>query len=215
MRTIAYIDGFNLYYRAVKGTPYKWLNLKAALQRLLKPSHQIVAIKYYTAPVSGKRDPDQPVRQQTFLRALRTTIPELVVYQGHFLTHEVSAPLARPLPGQPPLVRILKTEEKGSDVNLAAHLINDAWLNAYDCAVILSNDSDLAEAMRLVRLHHPTKKIGLIFPRQSGLVARFAHPSRELTRHAHFVKHLGPAVLAACQLPNPIPGTTITKPAVW
>lgn len=215
MRTIAYIDGFNLYYRAVKGTPYKWLNLKMACQQLLKPEHKIVAIKYYTAPVSGKRDPDQPVRQQTFLRALRATIPELVVYQGHFLTHEVSAPLARPAPGQPPLVRVLKTEEKGSDVNLAVHLVNDAWLDAYDCAVILSNDSDLAEAMRLVRLHHPKKKIGLIFPRQSGLVARFAHPSRELTRHAHFVKHLGPTVLAACQLPSAIPGTTITKPAVW
>lgn len=215
MRTIIYIDGFNLYYRAVRGTPYKWLDLKKACQQLLKPEHQILAIKYYTAPVSGKRDPGQPIRQQTFLRALGAMTPELVVYQGHFLTHEVSAPLAHPVPGQPPLVKVLKTEEKGSDVNLAVHLVNDSWLNAYDSAVILSNDSDLAEAMRLVRLHHPTKKIGLIFPRQARGVARFAHPSRELTQHAHFVKHLGPNVLAACQLPSPIPGTTITKPAVW
>jgi hypothetical protein len=27
MRTSIYIDGFNLYYGAVKDTPYKWLNL--------------------------------------------------------------------------------------------------------------------------------------------------------------------------------------------
>ena len=80
MRTAIYIDGFNLYYRAVRDTPYKWLNLKLVCQRLLRPEHQIVAIKYYTAPVSGKRDPDQPIRQQTYLRALQASIPELTVY---------------------------------------------------------------------------------------------------------------------------------------
>ena len=37
-----------------------------------------------------------------------------------------------------------KTEEKGSAVNLAVHLLNDGWLDAYDCAVVISNDSDLA-----------------------------------------------------------------------
>jgi len=47
-------------------------------------------------------------------------------------------------------VKIVKTEEKGSDVNLAVHLLNDAWLNLYDCAVVISNDSDLAESCRLV-----------------------------------------------------------------
>lgn len=49
------------------------------------------------------------------------------------------------------MVDIIKTEEKGSDVNLAVHLLNDGWLDAYDCAVVVSNDSDLAEAMRLVK----------------------------------------------------------------
>jgi hypothetical protein len=131
MRTAIYIDGFNFYYRAVRGTPYKWLDVKKVCQRLLRPEHQIVAIKYYTAPVSGKRDPGQPIRQQTYLRALRATIPELVVHNGHFLTHEVSVPLAHPAPGSPSSVRVLKTEEKGSDVNLAVHMLNDAWLDAY------------------------------------------------------------------------------------
>lgn len=215
MRTSIYIDGFNLYYRAVRGTPFKWLDLKQVCERLLDPKHRIVAVNYYTAPVSGKRDPGQPVRQQSYLRALRAVIPGLAVHQGHFLTHEISAPLARPLAGKPATVRILKTEEKGSDVNLAVHLLNDAWRDVYDCAVVVSNDSDLAESMRLVRLHHPGKVIGLIFPRQSGPGARHAHPSRELTRHAHFVKHLGKSVLAACQMPNPIPGTTIHKPPTW
>ena len=29
MNTYVYVDGFNLYYGAVKGTPYKWLNINA------------------------------------------------------------------------------------------------------------------------------------------------------------------------------------------
>ena len=59
--------------------------------------------------------------------------------------------------------QVIKTEEKGSDVNLAVHLLNDSWLDVYDCAVVVSNDSDIAEAMRLAR-HHHGKLIGLITP---------------------------------------------------
>lgn len=173
MRTCIYIDGFNLYYGAVKGTPHKWLDFKATFAMLLQPHHQITAIKYFTAQVSGKRDPQQPVRQQTYWRALQASTPEFQLYKGTFLTHPVTWPLAQPLPGQR-YATVLKTEEKGSDVNLAVHLLNDAWQDGYDCAVIVSNDSDLAEAMRL-----------------------------------------GTSVLAACQLPVRIPGTTIHKPASW
>ena len=90
-------------------------------------------------------------------------------------------------------------------------LVNDAWIDAYDCAVIVSNDSDLAEAMRLVRFHHPAKLLGLIYPRDHSS----GHPSRELNRHAHFTKRVGKTLLAASQLPDPIAGTTIRKPAAW
>jgi len=210
MRTCIYIDGFNLYYGAVKGTPHKWLDFKATFAMLLQPHHQITAIKYFTAQVSGKRDPQQPVRQQTYWRALQASTPEFQLYKGTFLTHPVTWPLAQPLPGQR-YATVLKTEEKGSDVNLAVHLLNDAWQDGYDCAVIVSNDSDLAEAMRLVRRHHPSKLLGLVFPRrETG-----GHPSRELSQHAHFVLRLGTSVLAACRLPVRIPGTTIHKPASW
>lgn len=210
MRTTIYIDGFNLYYGAVKGTAYKWLDFKAAFTMLLQPHHRITTINYYTAQVSGKRDPQQPVRQQTFWRALQASTPELHLYKGSFLTHAVTWPLAQPLARQR-YATVMKTEEKGSDVNLAVHLVNDAWRDAYDCAVIVSNDSDLAEAMRLVRQHHPGKRLGLVFPRRDTR----GHPSRELSQHAHFVLRLGERVLRACQLPDPIPGTTLRKPASW
>jgi uncharacterized LabA/DUF88 family protein len=206
MRTYVYIDGFNFYYRAVKDTPYKWLDFNTLFQHLLNPKNQIISIKYFTALVSGKFDPDQPIRQKTFLRAIQKYIPQLSVYYGHFLSHEVSAPLAIPEKNKR-FVRIIKTEEKGSDVNLAIHVLNDAWLDLYDCAVIVSNDSDLAESLRLVKEQH-NKIIGLITPGKG-------HPSRELLKYADFTKRIRKGVLAISQLPNPIPGTTIYKPKVW
>lgn len=208
MRTIVYIDGFNLYYGAVKGTPYKWLDLKSLCQKLLDHRNRIVSIKYFTSRVSGITDHGKPLRQDIYLRALERHIPELAVHYGHFLSHVVKAPLANPSGDGGRLVEIVKTEEKGSDVNIAVHLLNDAWLDAYDCAVVVSNDSDLAESLRLVKQHH-RKVIGLIFPRYKG------HPSRELMKYADFVKKIRPGVLASSQLPNPIPGTTLHKPESW
>ncbi len=206
MRTYVYIDGFNFYYRAVKDTPYKWLDFNTLFQHLLNPKNQIISIKYFTALVSGKFDPDQPIRQKTYLRAIQKYIPQLSIYYGHFLSHEIFAPLAKP-EGNKRFVRIIKTEEKGSDVNLAIHVLNDAWLDLYDCAVIVSNDSDLAESFRLVKEQH-NKVIGLITPGKG-------HPSRELLKYADFTKRIRKGVLAISQLPDPIPGTTIYKPKVW
>jgi len=104
-------------------------------------------------------------------------------------------------------VDIIKTEEKGSDVNLAVHVLNDAWLDNYDCAVIVSNDSDLAESLRLVKEQHK-KTIGLLIPWKH-------HPSKELMKYADFTKRIRRKVLSMSQLPDPIPGTSICKPVKW
>lgn len=212
MRTYVYIDGFNFYYGAVKGTPYKWLDFKELFTRLLKPENQILSIKYFTALVTGKLDPDQPIRQKTFIRALEKHIPEISVYYGEFLSHNVMQPLALPIDklcfGKPiKFANIIKTEEKGSDVNLALHLLNEAWLDLYDCAVVVSNDSDLTESLKMVKNHHK-KIIGLVTPSKT-------HPSRELMKYATFNKRIRKGLLADSQLPDPIPGTTIKKPAAW
>jgi uncharacterized LabA/DUF88 family protein len=148
MATIVYIDGFNLYYGALKGTPHKWLVL-AALSRRLLPKDQIVAIRYFTALVAARQgDPQQPQRQQAYLRALRT-IPGFTVHLGHYLTHSVRMPLANPLPMGPRTVEVVRTEEKGSDVNLATYLLLDAFQGRCDTAVVISNDSDLQEPIRV------------------------------------------------------------------
>ena len=41
-------------------------------------------------------------------------------------------------------------EEKGSDVNLAAYLLNDAWEGRFDAVAVISNDTDLVTPTRMV-----------------------------------------------------------------
>jgi uncharacterized LabA/DUF88 family protein len=128
------------------------------------------------------------------------------LYFGHFLRHRTRMENANPPPNT---AEVWKTEEKGSDVNLALHLLNDAWLNSYDCAVVVSNDSDLAEALRLVKARH-NKIIGLITP---GAPAR--KTSRQLSQHADFVRPIRTWMLRDSQFPDPVPGSNIHKPSSW
>jgi len=207
MRTFVYIDGFNFYYGCVRGTTEKWLNI-AELCRKLLPPNDILAIKYFTARVEARAsDPGQPTRQETYFRALRT-LPELQIVLGRFLTNPVRLPRASGKGYE----TVLRTEEKGSDVNLATHLIHDAHSGAIDCAVVISNDSDLAEAMRIVH-EEIGLKVGLISP--TALTGR--HPSRQLTRHADFVKRIRRGVLRSSQFPDEIRDAKgpIVKPRGW
>ncbi|MEE9453402.1 MAG: NYN domain-containing protein [Paracoccaceae bacterium] len=207
MRTIVYIDGFNLYYGCLKGKPQRWLDLEALFKLLLKPENEIVKIKYFTAKVKSKpNNLSAPQRQDVYFRALKAFNLRVSIYYGHFLSHRVRMPNANPPPNT---YEVIKTEEKGSDVNLSVHLLNDAWKDIYDCAVVVSNDSDMAEAMRLVRQNHPQKVIGLFTP---GTMSR---TSEQLKKHAHFVKKIRDGAVKSSQLPDPIPDTKIRKPNNW
>ncbi len=208
MRTYVYVDGFNLYYGAVKDTPYKWLNIQRLCQLLL-PKNQILKIKYFTALVTARPgDPDQPNRQQIYLRALRT-IPGLEIIYGHFLEHEVMMPVAGSSTGSPRYVKVIKTEEKGSDVNLATHIIADGYKGAYQVAILLSNDSDLTEPIKIVR-NELNLPVGVLNPRP-------ASPSHELRKFATFVKPIRRGVLAASQFSNILTDSTgsFHKPPRW
>lgn len=208
MNTFVYVDGFNLYYGAVKGTPYKWLNILSLCRHLL-PKNNILKIKYFTALVTARPgDPDQPSRQQIYLRALKT-IPNLEIIYGHFLEHPVNMPLISSLAGKIKYVYVMKTEEKGSDVNLAAHLINDGYKGLYQVAVLITNDSDLVEPIKIVR-NELSLPVGVLNPRRST-------PSHELRKYATFVKPIRKGVLAASQFPTNLTDATGTfhKPPIW
>ena len=207
MRAYVYVDGFNMYYRALKGGPYKWLNLHEVAQCLLNPEDKVKCIRYFTARVSPRAgDPDAPRRQQILFNALKT-LPTLKIHYGSFLPKIKRRPLVSN-PKQ--FVDVHDTEEKGSDVNLATHLVNDAWHDRFDVALVVSQDTDLVEPMRIVRTERH-KTVGLIW--MDGRV-----PNKNMAGVASFVRHLKKADLAACQFPDPIHlknGTTISKPAGW
>jgi len=101
-------------------TSGEWLDL-VALSHLLHPDDDIHSVRYFTARVKGDQDPTAPGRQKLYLTAL-STLPAVSVHFGQFRTHPVAMPLANPAPGKGRTVRVLKTEEKGSDVNLAASM---------------------------------------------------------------------------------------------
>ena len=205
MRTNIYVDGLNLYYGALKGTPRKWLDLSSLFRNILKSHHDIVKIKYFTSKVTGTASSR---RQEVYLNALRTHCRNLEIIPGYFKVRTVRMRLAHPKPGQRREVDVLRPEEKGTDVNLAVHLIDDAWRDNYDCAVVVSNDSDFAEAIRMVNLVSGKKKVGLINPSRNWM-------PENLSEHAMFVLFVTPHVLKKSQLPSPIPGTKIAKPSTW
>ena len=209
LRTYVYVDGLNLYYRALRGTPHKWLDLLALCRRVLRPQNQILKIKYFTARIQPTtRNPLQNRRQDVYLRALRKHHPEQIeTHFGHFLSKPARFPLADPAENGR-IVNVIRSEEKGSDVNLAVHMVSDAWENLYDCAVLITNDSDLIEAMRLTKEKHPEKLVGLVSP------ARKYH-SRPLRAQADFFTRIEQRFLGKSQLPDPIPGTNLRKPAGW
>lgn len=203
MNTIVYIDGFNLYYGALRKTPYRWLDV-GRLCRLMLPRDDIRQIKYFTALVNPRpTDPDQRVRQESYLRALRT-LPNLSITFGYFLTHEVIMPLA----GGNGYARVIKTEEKGSDVNIATNLLVDGFRNEYELAVVVSNDSDLLLPIQFVR-QELDKPVGILNPQK--------HPSAALAPHAVFFKQIRPGVLAKSQFPPTLTDRNgpFAKPATW
>jgi len=139
---------------------------------------------------------------------LKAHIPEIQVIVGQFTAHEVRLPLAVPH-GLDTHANVIRAEEKGSDVNLAVHMVNDAWLDLYDSAVVVSNDSDLAEALRVVRRERG-KRVILLTPH------KFKNKrSKRLKAHASLSLTIKPADLAASHLPDPIPGTAFHKPPSW
>ena len=84
MRARVYVDGFNLYYGALRGTPFKWLNPFRLTASLLPRNWAIDRLRYFTARVLGKLDPRAPARQQVYLNAL-AALPEVEVHHGRFL----------------------------------------------------------------------------------------------------------------------------------
>jgi uncharacterized LabA/DUF88 family protein len=197
----------------------KWLNIRDLAGKVLRPKNKIAGVRYYTARISGRIDPLAPARQQVYFDALGT-IPEISLHMGNFLSMRKFAGLVHPPAFRPALaaqlalpwpnvVKVHKTEEKGSDVNLASHLLLGAFRDEYDVAAVLSNDTDLVEPIRIV-----TQELGKVV----GLISPVPNPAPQLQQFASFVRHIRISDLVASQFPDPVllaDGTALARPATW
>jgi uncharacterized LabA/DUF88 family protein len=225
MRTFVYVDGFNLYNRRLKHKPdFKWLDLKRLAELALGTPYSIARVNFYTARISGRIDPGAPARQSVYLNALRT-IPEVAIHYGKFLYSDRWAAPALPPQAKPQgyvwpsvlpeLILVQKAEEKGSDVNLGCHLVRDAIKNAFEVAVVITNDTDLVEPIRIA-VREAGKIVGLLSPIKNQKVAgKWTAASPTLKNAASFTRYIHDNHLREAQLSRSLAGNTIVRPDSW
>lgn len=225
LRTTLYVDGFNLYYGAAKHTRLKWVNV-VALAEAVVPGLQITKTRYFTAMVkSDASDPQRAQRQQTYIRALET-LPNLTIHYGRYQHTEVTAKHCHP---PPDVVRVYKVEEKGTDVNLATYMLADAFRDDCDQLVLISNDSDLMEPVRIIN-SELNRKVLVLNPQSADTAARKnartggrhkSRPSYHLKRIAFSVTDIrsdgNNCHMTQSQFPHSLTDSngTITIPASW
>lgn len=235
LRTRIYIDGYNFYYGCLKGTPYKWLDLLPLFERHILPSVLVrdgagnirqsallprPSIKFFTAKIleSVARAPDSvssQARYHTALRKLHDGQIELI--EGYYAVNKmkvkiVDAESPDRVPRECQEIQAWKVEEKQRDVNLALQAYHDSITNQIDHAVIVTNDTDIAPALSMIR-NHTNVLIGLVVP----TIDERRPPNTDLVKLAHWKReYITSGELAACQLPRVIQGRKpTTKPESW
>lgn len=244
MNVGVYVDGFNLYYGALRlfgnvSTGWKWIDLRGLGAGFAArwPGAVVSRVVYCTARVNDPDDPPQTQRQQHYLRALKRSGSTDVIEEGYYaswakesvMTVEPSGTkdpavfrdpaaaeswspglrLRRTSADGTMLATVRKREEKGSDVNVASHLLNDVLTGAVQAAIVISNDSDLALPMRIARNHVP---VGLINPGTNYLAGALSGKVNDGVG-SHWWARLSTSDLLGSQLPNPVGG--VHRPASW
>jgi len=220
LRTIAYVDGYNLFFGCLKSTPYKWLDLVRLIETILHvqdPGSELVQVKYFTAPIKARlasRREEAAEAQQTYHRAL-TARGRLSIFEGRYSLEKAYAPVYKQPADKLDRVAIWRVEEKETDVAIALQLYRDSIQGLCEQVVLVSSDSDLSPALKLVRQDAPAIRLGIILPRSEpneGAVAQRRPASGTLSDLADWTrKEIKLAELRACQLPNRV--GTLKKPA--
>jgi uncharacterized LabA/DUF88 family protein len=201
VRTAFFVDGYNLFYGLLAGTPFKWLDLPALLQHVLQvqqPESCVASIRYYTAGVKpdlASRGVLSKQAQDTYIRALKARNVEV-----HFGRHRLEPGRAprfldkRTPPSRSDQVDIWQLEEKETDVHLAISMYRLANKQASAPAeerigqiVLVSADTDMAPALRALREDFPMLHIGVILPHREGIRRE---PPGSLLECAHWTRRL-------------------------
>lgn len=234
-RTRIYIDGYNLYYGCLKGTPYKWLDLLTLFERIIQSSatglannQKLVptllpdAVRFCTALILEQAaSADDSVQcQERYHSALRKhQVGRIEIIKGYYSLTKARAKLIDPSDEKKwprdcqHQADIWKLEEKQTDVNLALHAFKDAITGEVDHVVVVTNDTDIAPALSMIRSSTDVA-VGLVIPTTDHL----RYPNTDLAKHAHWVRsHITVDELKEAQLPRVIPGgrNPVVKPDSW
>lgn len=154
LRTIVYIDGFNLYHAIddLRESHLKWVDLWTLSEKLLRGDQRLVAVKYFTAYATWR--PQSYRRHQRYVAALEARGVTPII--GRFKRKTVRCHNCRQT--------YVTHEEKETDVNIGVHLLSDALRDRFDRALVISADTDLNSAVTLARLEAPLKRIDLVAP---------------------------------------------------
>lgn len=201
-RVAAYIDGFNLYYglKDSYGRRFLWLDLQNLTASLLRPGQTLTQVTYFTARVRDK--PDSRQRQADYLDALSAHSPLVTTIDGRFQAKD------RRCRGCGDSWVVF--EEKETDVNIAIAMLEDAVLDRYDTALLVSADSDLCPAIRATKRLRPDKRIIAAFPP--------GRHSADLKRTVDGFVSIGRDKVRKAQLPDRLltgSGITLQRPKYW
>ena len=206
MQTNVYVDALNLYYGSLRNTAWKWLDVAMAIEASIGSPKKVHQIKYFTARIDGANDPNAPKRQDVYLRAIKSHDTRIHIIEGQFKRRKKQYPAVN----SGILTSVCVPEEKGSDVNFCVHFLNDAWKDEFDRAILVTNDSDMVEAIKLVKFQFPHKQLVLLTPGTSR------KPSKNLKQFVDEHFWITPSTIQNSQLPNPLTANPkLSKPAAW
>ena len=203
-RVAVYVDGLNLYHglKAAGWRRYYWLDLRRLAENLLRPGQTLTAVRYFTARFAPSRaDPMQHIRQDTYLQALATW-PDLSIHYGYHQPKRTTCAQCG--------ASSETYEEKMTDVNIAIAMLADAQDNAFERAIVISADADLAGPIGAVRNRYASKQVIVAFPPQRA--------SKHLRQVATAAFTIGRKVISDSQFPDRVvnyDGYYITRPARW
>lgn len=220
LRTIAYVDGYNLYYGRLSNTPYKWLDLKKLIAEILRvqnPVYELLEVKYFTSPVLARlasRGQESQEAQARYIRALEATGVKVILGRHQLEPGSAPAYFADQAPDRTKRVAIWNLNEKETDVRLALELYRDASQRRLEQTVVVSSDTDIGPMLEALRRDF-SMPIGLVLPRDP---LHNRPPSGTLMNNADWTRsHILDEELAASLLPDRIPTRKkpIVKPSYW
>jgi uncharacterized LabA/DUF88 family protein len=160
-RVACFIDGFNLYHavddlRDDSGQSMhylKWLDLRSLASAFVPPRTQrLEKVFYFSAYATWLRNAYE--RHRSYTAALEARGVTLVM--GKFKEKKRRCRACGS--------EWIAHEEKESDVNFAVELVNQAHIGGFDRALLVTADSDLCPAIRLVRRLFPQLYIQVLTP---------------------------------------------------